>query len=173
MKAPTTPSRIVRPVRAVREGSLSNRRNGRTRPAVSATALAFACTFLATSAVASAPATAGPALLRSSTGLSKPGTWLPLDMSGNVQGNTPAVFETSGDNAYDLWLDKRHGLYTYEVAELVPDGGVLAPAQSIFGPDYWGGLSSQTTVLASGPYPLIVFDGLAAPAATAPTTAAV
>ena len=80
-------------------------------------------------------------------------------MSGNAQGNTPAVFETSGDNAYDLWLDKSHGLYTYEVAELGPDGGVLAPAQSIFGPDYWGGLSSQTTVLANGPYPLVVFDG--------------
>ena len=68
MKAPTTPSRMVR---TVREGSLSNRRNGRTRQAVPTTALAFASTFLATSAVASAPTTAAPRLLRFSTRLSK------------------------------------------------------------------------------------------------------
>ncbi len=159
MKAPTTSSRIVRPVRALREGSLSNRRNGRTRRAAPATALAFACTFLATSAVASAPATAAPRYSDFQPAYQNLGTWLPLEVSGNAQGNTPAVFETSGGNAYDLWLDKRHGLYTYEVAELGPDGGVLAPAQSIFGPDYWGGLSSQTTILANGPYPLVVFDG--------------
>ena len=170
MKAPTTPSRMVR---TVREGSLSNRRNGRTRRAVPTTALAFASTFLATSAVASAPTTAAPRYSDFQPAYQNLGTWLPLDMSGNAQGNTPAVFETSGDNAYDLWLDKSHGLYTYEVAELGPDGGVLAPAQSIFGPTTGAAFPVRPPSSPTGPTLLWYSTGLAAPVAIAPTTAAV
>jgi hypothetical protein len=88
------------------------------------------------------------------------GTWVPLDTTGDAQGNTPAVLETSSADAYDLWLDKIHGSYTYDVAEIGPDGGILSPATSIFGPDYWDGLSSQTTLVNEGGKPLVIFDGV-------------
>jgi hypothetical protein len=87
------------------------------------------------------------------------GTWARLDTTSGPQGNTPSVFETPSDDAYDVWLDELQGKYTYEVAELGPDGGVLAPKASLFGPDYWAGLSSLATLVAQGPDPILIFQG--------------
>jgi len=155
MNARTTPSRPGRSPRAIRREPAGRRQ---PRRAIPATALALACTALVTGGT-TAPAAAAESYSDLQPAYQNLGTWVPLDMSGNAQGNTPAVFETSGADAYDLWLDKIHGLYTYEVAELGPDGGVLAPAASIFGSHYWDGLSSQTTLVANGPNPLVIFDG--------------
>ena len=135
MQLPTLSSQRGHVLPAESKGPIPGRRSGRSRRAARVTALTVVCTALV--AIGASSPVAGAAGLQRHSDLQPAyqnlGTWVPLDMSGNAQGNTPAVFETSGADAYDLWLDKIHGAYTYEVAELGPDGGVLAPAASIFG----------------------------------------
>ncbi len=91
------------------------------------------------------------------------GAW--TELTANLPqplGGTPAVLELPNGRAYVLWLSHPKGnklVQTYYEASLSPYGAVTAGPASIFGTNYWQGLSWQPTLVAAGSLPLVIFEG--------------
>jgi hypothetical protein len=129
----------------------------RTRPFMARRA----CALITTCAAAvAANAVWSPTLAAAAPPL---GQW--TELSANLPqplGGTPAVLQLPDGRAYVLWLSHPKGsplVQTYYVDSLSPYGTVTAGPASIFGTDYWQGLSWQPTLVAAGSAPLVVFEG--------------
>ncbi|HXY43332.1 MAG TPA: hypothetical protein VEH29_04030, partial [Acidimicrobiales bacterium] len=113
---------------------------------------------IATGAAASSGALRGELLPHKAP---SPGKWTPLDPAiwpWAAPGVT--VLMGPGDTASALWeREVSSSKYTYEVAKIGPDGGIVQEPTSIFGSDAWGSLSPFPTLLPYGKGMVVVFDG--------------